>query len=574
MRRKDFQMKRQRKMNRAFEGILRNAEDPPYTLTEKIVTLEPQEDFDDDIHLIPQASWQDPPFRDSIPPSSPEKKNSLDELSREEQILELLQKVERQKRILLREFGANLPSEVFTSSKTGYDLKPESPKPVSPSKPTSIQKPPSPEIQVINVSDYEEASKRKIPEKKKVPKHTEIAVQTSRIESDSGEDKSVQVESDDINQQVPGVNEAPRKLEDQNKENRRLYPLEPVVKVVTPENVDSSSGSSIVTDLVINFDKKQVQVTPKRKKKGTLKVSRKTSPMVSAKSRSAPGSKASTPVKKSSRSAPPSRLPTPKKAQGAKILEARHDLHVNRGFRAEIDRFGGVTVDSSTESSQVYSTPNNGSAGKIYRIHTKSLKKTIRIRDASDTTSTSYASPPTAEAAALLNKGLTDSTPILEMLDASAFDALHIRKSQISPVSTPETPSPRTMRLPSNVPNPEKISRMLRFNQMEEDSRRERRNDRNVDQGKRNRHRSRSAEQKSPQKSMQKCNCKNPSCKLHEDIDDIDSEALKNCPEIQKLYEELENVCAERIASLSDLIKKLRNEQKGMLAFEFSFFLL
>ncbi|XP_033227539.1 uncharacterized protein LOC117179643 [Belonocnema kinseyi] len=563
MRRKDFQMKRQRKMNRAFEGILRNAEDPPYTLAEKIVTLKPQEDFDDDIHLIPQASWQDPPFRDSIPPSSLEKKDSLDELSREEQLLELLQKVERQKRILLREFGANLPSEVFTSSNTGDDPKSESSKPVSPSKPTPIQKPPSSEMKVINVSDHEEASKQKIPEKKKVPKHTEIAVQTSTIESDSGEDKSIQVELDDTNQQVPVVNEeAPRKLEDQNKENRRLYPLEPVVKVVTPENVDSSSSSSIVTDLIINFDKKQVQVTPKRKKKGTFKISRKTSPMVSAKSRSAPGSKASTPVKKSARSAPPSRLPTPKKTQGAKILEARHDLHVNREFRAEIDRFGGVTVDSSTESSQVYSTPNNGSPGKVYRIHTKSSKKTIRIRDASDTTSTSYASPPTAEAAALLNKGLKDSTPILEMLDASTSNDLHIRKSQISPVSTPETPSPRTMRLPSNVPNPEKISRMLRFNQMEEDSRRERRNDRNVDQEKRNRQRSRSAEQKSPQKSMQKCNCKNPSCKLHEEVDDIASEALRNCPEIQKLYEELENVCAERIASLSDLIKKLRNEQQ------------
>ena len=571
MRRKDFHKKRQRKMNRAFEGILRTAEDPPYTLTEKVVTLKPQDDIDDldEIHHIPQASWQNPPFRDSNQPRLPEINDSLDELSREEQILELLQKVERQKRILLREFGANLPSEVFASSKKGDDLQAGNLKPGSPSKPFSVQRSPSPEIQVINMSDHEENSKSKVQEKKKVPNHSEIAVQTSTIENDCAEDKSIQVEADDINKNDPEVNEASRQLVDQNKENERHYPLEPIVKIITSENVESSSGSSIITDLIINFDKKQVQVTPKRKKKGTLKVSRKTSPMVSAKSRSVPGSKSSTPIKKPSRSAPPSRLPTPKKSQGAKILEARHDFHVNRGFRAEIDNFGGFTVDSSTESSQIYSTPDNCSAGKVYRIHTRSSKKTIRIRDASDTTSTSYASPPNAQAAALLDQGaLKDSTPILEMLDPSPVDALHVRKSQISPVSTPETPSPRTMRLPSNVPNPEKISRMLKFNQMEEDSKRGRRQDRYMDQGRRNKERSRSAEQRSPQK----CNCKNLNCKMHEDLDNIDSQTLKNCPEIQKLYEELENVCAERIASLSDLIKKLRTEQRSMFDFEIRFF--
>ena len=573
-RRKDFQMKRQRKMNRALEGILRTSEDPPYTLTEKFVTLKPRED-PEEVHILPEVSWQHPPFQDTIPLKSPEKKDSLDELSREEQILELLQKVERQKRILLREFGASLPPEVFSSSR-----KPENSKPGSPSKAASVQRPPSPEIRVINMSSHEDDSRPKIQGKKKVPQQSEIAVQTSTIENDSAEDKGVQVELTPDSKKIPskdktealqtneGISEdLINKISNQsNIESQRQYPLEPVVKIIAADSEDSSSGSSIITDLVISFDKKQIQVTPKRKKKGTLKISRKTSPMISVKSRSAPGSKTSKLIKKSSHSAPSSRLSTPKKPQQDKGLEGRHDFEVNRGFRAEIDSFGGMTVDSSTESSQIYSAPDNGTTGQVYQIHTRSSKKTIRIKDTSDA-STSYASPPTAQAAAFLKQGvLQDTTPILELLDSAAIDALHVKKSQISPVSTPETPSPRTMRLPSNVPNPDKISKMLRFNQMEEGIKRGRKNQTtSTDQGRQDGQRLKSASPRSQSKSIEKCNCNNPNCKLHEDSIDINSQTLKNCPEIQKLYEELENVCSERIASLSDLIKKLRNEQKGII---------
>lgn len=497
-RRKEMQNKRQRKMNRALEGILRTTDDPPYTLTEKIVTLKPQDD-NDDIQFQPNASWQDSPFKNPTPPRSPELKDSFDELSREEQILELLQKVERQKRILLREFGANLPQDVFTQQK-----------------PPSIEKNHSPEIQVINMSTQQEIPK--IIEKLKTK--SEIAVQTSTIE-ETAEDKGVQVE---LIQEIENIENQPK-----------IHPLEPIVKIVTPEIDDTSSGSSIITDLVINFDKKQVQVTPKRKKKGTLKISRKSSPLTSSKSRSV---NKSTPIKKQF-SKSPSKLP---KKSPIKNQETKQQ-------QFEID-----TIDSSTESSQIYSTPKIDDSGKIYRIHSRSMKKTIRIRDASDTTSTSYASPPNAQAAALLNQNnFTDMTPILELLDSHAIDALHVRKSQISPVSTPETPSPRTIKLPSNIPNPEKISKMLKF--IDIDNKKSQREENNFT--------------KNSQKSMQTCQCKNPNCKMHYN----ETDNLKNCPEIQKLYEELENVCAERIASLTDLIKKLRNEPKSEYYFCFNFIL-
>lgn len=545
MRKKEMQKKRQRKMNRALEGILRASEDPPYTLTEKIVTLKPQDDHQQDLQFHPDASWQAPPFNTPTSPRSPERKDSFDELSREEQILELLQKVERQKRILLREFGAHLPPDVFT------------PRIVETKNPVQT---PAPEIQVINMSTREENTQTKIEKVDKVnkvekvkTKQSEIAVQTSSIENETAEDKGVQVELT----QEPKVTTESTVVGDNNKkvdqvvDNQKSHPLEPIVKIVTPEIDDSSSGSSIITDLVINFDKKQVQVTPKRRKKGTLKLLRKSSPL-NSKSRPVNHNK-TTPTKKP-KSAPVSRLPTPKKSP--KVQQKQKEE-----FRTEID--GLTTIDSSTDNSQMYSTSKNESSsmGKVY-IQTRSSKKTIRIRDASDTTSTSYASPPNPQAAALLNHGaLTDMTPILELLDSRAIDALHVRKSQISPVSTPETPSPRTIKLPSNVPNPEKISKMLKFvdNTDEGEKRARQQINQQVTFDRRQLFQP-SSTLKSPQKSMQTCNCKNPNCKMH--FDETDNQALKNCPEIQKLYEELENVCAERIASLTDLIKKLRNEPK------------
>lgn len=546
MRKKEMQKKRQRKMNRALEGILRASEDPPYTLTEKIVTLKPQDDHQQDLQFHPDASWQAPPFNTPTSPRSPERKDSFDELSREEQILELLQKVERQKRILLREFGAHLPPDVFT------------PRIVETKNPVQT---PAPEIQVINMSTREENTQTKIEKVDKVnkvekvkTKQSEIAVQTSSIENETAEDKGVQVELT----QEPKVTTESTVVGDNNKkvdqvvDNQKSHPLEPIVKIVTPEIDDSSSGSSIITDLVINFDKKQVQVTPKRRKKGTLKLLRKSSPL-NSKSRPVNHNK-TTPTKKP-KSAPVSRLPTPKKSP--KVQQKQKEE-----FRTEID--GLTTIDSSTDNSQMYSTSKNESSsmGKVY-IQTRSSKKTIRIRDASDTTSTSYASPPNPQAAALLNHGaLTDMTPILELLDSRAIDALHVRKSQISPVSTPETPSPRTIKLPSNVPNPEKISKMLKFvdNTDEGEKRARQQINQQVTFDRRQLFQP-SSTLKSPQKSMQTCNCKNPNCKMH--FDETDNQALKNCPEIQKLYEELENVCAERIASLTDLIKKLRNEPKS-----------
>lgn len=62
------------------------------------------------------------------------------------------------------------------------------------------------------------------------------------------------------------------------------------------------------------------------------------------------------------------------------------------------------------------------------------------------------------------------------------------------------------------------------------------------------------------------CLCDNPECKqTHARFDEIRNYALKNCPQILQKYEDLQTTCAERIISLTNLIEKVRNEQKGIL---------
>ncbi|XP_071558169.1 uncharacterized protein [Temnothorax nylanderi] len=58
---------------------------------------------------------------------------------------------------------------------------------------------------------------------------------------------------------------------------------------------------------------------------------------------------------------------------------------------------------------------------------------------------------------------------------------------------------------------------------------------------------------------------KNPQCKLlHMKLDDIHDLPLKNCTERLQKYQDLQNLYTERIASLTDLIEEVRNEQKDM----------
>ena len=71
-----------------------------------------------------------------------------------------------------------------------------------------------------------------------------------------------------------------------------------------------------------------------------------------------------------------------------------------------------------------------------------------------------------------------------------------------------------------------------------------------------------------PSVSSKVCICKNPQCKLlHTKLDNIHDYAAKNCPEVLQKYEDLQNLCTERIASLTDLIEKVRTEQKGKVLY-------
>ena len=167
------------------------------------------------------------------------------------------------------------------------------------------------------------------------------------------------------------------------------------------------------------------------------------------------------------------------------------------------------------------------------------------------------------------------------MLDSSANETMKFLKRDVSPVSTPNTPSPRTMKMPSNVPHLNKISRMLKFSSTEKQV-----NDNNTPPPARsgyatstdtsdyqqNEHMSsdsNAAPRKQPLVSLEFCLCKNPECKLmHAKFNNIQNYALKNCPQILQKYEDLQNMCSERIVSLTNLIEKVRNDQKGILFFK------
>ncbi|EFN76612.1 hypothetical protein EAI_07147 [Harpegnathos saltator] len=543
-------------------------------------TTSPAQRKDEICSDVPNSTWQEP-YLDKEEITVCHTQDQDSEVSREEQILDMLKKVERQKRLLLKEFGASLPDNIFNAS-----VKPlfgdRTPAPAT-AQVADTAKLSSPEITVINMSNYNECAKKDRKVKKKPEslstKKIEIAIQTSLDRISPAEDKSIQVELPQENVDIPhsstykdvGIGQA-------------SHPIEPQVTVITPETDDSSndSTSSDITGMIIEIDKKEVTVTPK-KRKSNLKVSKRPSPRVYQKIRSTSvSSKATSPMKRFSRSHSSSRLTSPQKrtkcTDAPDTASRRVDIHVSKSeFNDETDpsQETRVSIDASAESSQTFSGVNDqdGSTGKPYRIRTQ-VKKWIRIKDTSDTTSTSFASPPPVKPRSMLD-ALTNITPILEMLDSSRTEELRRLRQDISPVSTPETPSPRTMRMPSNIPHRDKISRMLRYNSNNSQNNNSvtlssTQNDQTLstdpsDPQEAATSKCESASLQQPSVSSKVCICKNPKCKLlHIKLDDIHDYALKNCPEILQKYEDLQNLCAERIASLTDLIERVRSEQKDM----------
>ncbi|XP_032676018.1 uncharacterized protein LOC116846384 [Odontomachus brunneus] len=573
------QEEHRKKMNRAAKNVLCTDSIPSrYShLAERTTTLPIQKK--DGIHSdVPHSTWQEPHLDEEEITVCHTQQDQDSEVSREEQILDMLKKVERQKRLLLKEFGASLPDNIFNAS-----IKPlfENRTPTQATSVADAVKPLSPEITVINMSNYNECAKKDRKAKKKMEssptKKIEIAVQAVLDKISPAEDKSVQVELPQENVNIPHSS--------RDTSAQVPHPIEPQVTVITPETDDSSndSTSSDVTGMIIEIDRKEVTVTPKKRK--SLKVSKRPSPRVYQKIRSTSvSSKGTSPMKRFSRSHSSSRVTSPQKK--TKCVDApdtasrRVDIHVSKSaFNDETDpsQETRVSIDASAESSQTFSGVNDqdGSTGKPYRIRTQ-MKKWIRIKDTSDTTSTSFASPPPVKPRSMLD-ALTNITPILEILDSSGTEELRRLRQDISPVSTPETPSPRTMRMPSNIPHRDKISRMLRYNSNDSKNNNSiilssTQNDQTCltdpsdatpQEAAAPEYRPASSQQ--PSVPSKVCTCKNPKCKLlHIKLDDIHEYALKNCPEMLQKYEDLQNLCTERIASLTDLIERVRIEQKDM----------
>jgi len=544
-------------LNRTTKKILTTDDIPnKYHLTERIVTLPTQKKDE-----VPCPKWQE---SHSVEEKMETCYKDI-EMSREEQILDMLKKVEKQKRLLLQEFGSSLPDDIFNVS-----IKPllDERVPKTPQMANTI-KCSSPEVKVINMSSNDESVKKDYKNKKPKlsMKKSEIAVQTTL--GKIAEDKGVQVELSEENINV---------LHPIGETTEIPHPIEPKIIIVSPETDDSSndSTSSEISGLIIEIDKKEVTVTPKKKKNYT-KLSKRLSPRIYQKIRSTSvSSKTSSPIKKFSKF---------QKKTKCTDSDSRIDIQqvcvsesaINDKIEDSLQKTK-VSIDASTESSQTISSTKKKDSSKPYRIRTQT-KKWIRIKDTSDT-STSFASPPPVRPKAIFNTSVTNVTPILEMLDVSEPEELRRLRQTISPVSTPETPSPRTMAMPSNIPHREKITRILKYNLTDtqvndsiilSSTQIDQSMDQSINcQSESTEHVTACTPVQPPLQqpiqsvSCRVCTCKNPTCKLlHTKLDDIHDYALKNCPEILQKYEDLQSLCTERIASLTDLIEKVRNEQKG-----------
>ncbi|XP_012259559.2 serine-rich adhesin for platelets-like [Athalia rosae] len=565
IRRQELLAAREQEMNRAFETLAHNTllgatNDEALRRTAGMTI--PPVDERESAETSPRAVWQDPPFFEPIDDETEEKHEQGSEMSREEQILEMLRKVERQKRLLLKEFGADLPDDIFSAS-----VKPLFSDDVSTQTPMSqkkIQTSPAPEIKVVNLSSCEENDKSKSKTGKKrvtvLPKKIEIAVQTSVLDEKSAAmDKGVQVELIKGKQSSSDTTSAETIEKPVSSEN---LPIEDIVE----SRSNSGSSDSAGTGIVIDIKKKSVKVTP-RKKRSNLRISRQSSPRVVSKPRSLPGGKIPTPVKKLSRSAPTSKQSTPR----SKTSESKPINVTDKKVKIQLDK-GGITVkidppnvlepsrDVSTDSSKAPSVETS-------RERIPVVKKQTKPRETSDT-STSYTSPP-PPTPALYRTMRNNSTPVLEILEQSENESLTSKKRGISPVSSPGTPSPRTINLPTNTPHSRQINRVLEFI----DSTTSDNTISNLIPGRQstpNELPGYQPKKQTPPDRLDRstdiiCPCKNPQCKLiHSSIKDIENYASENYPLILQKYQDLQSMCTDRIASLTDLIDKVRSEQIGI----------
>lgn len=537
---------------------------------ERQITLIPREQSKNDMTAV----WEDHCCSNEYTENkSVQSRSKENETSREEQILDMLKKVEKQKQLLLREFGAELPSDIFNATmKPLFDKDKSIQAQSTVCRDTSVQTPLSPEVKVINVPCCSENSQKdKIETKESSVKKVEIAVQTVMgMGHDVAQDKSIQVEM------VQEKGSDRKVTDDEIDRPIKHYPLEPKIIVITPEADSSVSTSSFVTNMTNDTSKQYSKTAHKKPKHKKIIPRREKQKSVLAGVNKTPSSMRRLPTGLSR-----SRIGSLRKSTcaGTNTPNRKIKIYVNKtGFNIEVNpsQTPEVTVDASTQSSQIFSAEvQDQPTTKSYAVQSKSTR--IKMKDVSDS-STSFASLPPVKPRNIL-EALSNNISILEMLDSSANESMQLLKKDISPVSTPETPSPRTMRMPSNKPHVSKLSRMLRYASTDSQM-----NDNSILSSTRNdystmsdlssyQQKERSAEQtkkssEHPVSSRDACSCKNPECKLmHSTFDDIHNYALKHCPEILQKYEDLQAMRTERIISLTNLIERVRNEQKGITAF-------
>ncbi|KZC07288.1 hypothetical protein WN55_07699 [Dufourea novaeangliae] len=540
-RRRVLRDQHKKNLNRAMQALLNEEcfEQCPSYPVERQITLAPRENSEsDDVRAV----WEDPFSNEQS--RTAQSKGKENEISREEQILDMLKKVEKQKQLLLKEFGADLPNDIFNAT-----MKPLFERDQSVPAPSTVchdarsrQAPLSPEIKVINASCCSESS---------------------QDTHDLPQDKSIQVEMLQEKGDVKDTN-------DEVDKTAKHYPIEPKITIVTPEADSSVSASSVVTNTVHDTGSRYSKTTPKKPKRKKTPRKHK-SPLVGV-------SKTPSSAKKLSKTLSRSRFNGLRKPSCASVdtPNKRIKIYINKtGFNIEVNppQTPEIAVDASTQSSQIFSAGvQEQSTTKLYTVKSQSTR--IKMKEVSDT-STSFASPPPTKPRNILEV-LNNNISILEMLDSSANESVKLLRRNVSPVSTPETPSPRTMRMPSNIPHPSKISRMLRYTSTDTQV-----NCSSPLSSSKNDHSSTTdssgyqqrrllSEQisksfKQATSSPEVCTCKNPESKLmHAKFDNICSYTLKNCPEILQKYEDLQCLCTERIVSLTNLIEKVRNEQKGV----------
>ncbi|KAK0086144.1 hypothetical protein PV326_005663 [Microctonus aethiopoides] len=539
-RRKELNDIRERKLERAYEIATDYIHDSD---PEAIVTLHskcdsPLSDKNDDV------AWETPPF------------DGNNELSREEQILEMLKKVERQKRLLLQEFGATLPNDVFSASMTPLFIDDDKNEQVS-SKDIEVK---SPEIKVINMSQI---NNKKISKSKKKTKKlsksisqtssgtSEIAVQTqSQDERDkniNGEDKSIQVELS-----PERINNLSKNLNDKKKSEIPEH-IEPVVTIITHSNSDISNADSSNHGIVINVGHGRVDITPKKFPKRI-------------ETRSLPSSKSGSPVKrlsidsKTSTSAPASRAATPDQnyhdttdeSTSSTITQTNMKQRKNAANITKINYPRGTKVSVGTDNSSPETKSHDVSINQPYILP----RRRIKYKERSDT-STSYASLPPVNPQQHNDDGIISNfSSILELVDSSANETINRMRANVSPVSTPETPSPRTMRIPSNIPNIERITRILKFNsRIDTDN-----NERTVHE-----HEILNQRRVIRKIPIYQHEIYNGPSNSRDNIDEYEYTDENNDEfEALKHEEELQNSCTEKIASLTALIDKLRDEKRDI----------